>query len=114
MTEERIYEISVNDVKDAARGGLNVRRTDRDANVKELAESIERHGLLQPILVRGQPGKPPYDLIAGHRRLAAHKLLKKKLIKARFKPAGYGDFEAKVDSLVENLHRVELTEFRII
>jgi len=108
MAEEPIHEVPVDDIKDTAKTGLNVRRTDRDADVEELAKSIESRGLLQPILVRGEWGKPPYDLIAGHRRLAAHKLLKKKLIKARFKPPAYGDLEAKLDSLVENLHRVEL------
>lgn len=108
MAEETIYEVKVKDIEDDAKIGLNVRRTDRDVGVEELAKSIERHGLLQPILLRGKPESPPYKLIAGHRRLAAHRVLNKPLIKARFKPPSYGDFQAKVDSLVENLQRVKL------
>jgi ParB/RepB/Spo0J family partition protein len=108
MAEEKLYEVKVANIEDDAKTGLNVRRTDRDIGVEELAKSIHNHGLLQPIVLRGKPERPPYKLIAGHRRLAAHKLLDRPLIKARFKPPTYGDFQAKVDSLVENLQRVKL------
>jgi ParB family chromosome partitioning protein len=106
--EERIYPVPLDDIKDMAQGGLNVRMTDRDVDIEDLAESIKKHGLLQPILLRGKFGNPPYDLIAGHRRLAAHRLLKMEKIEARFKPPEYDDFEARVDSLVENMQRVKL------
>lgn len=43
-------------------------RMDR-GNVAELAISINRHGLLQPILVR--PTEDRFELVAGSRRLAA-------------------------------------------
>lgn len=108
MAEEKIYEVSLKHIRDVARTGLNVRRTDRDAGVEDLAKSIRKHKLLQPILLRGEFGKPPYDLIAGHRRLSAHKLISKKTILSRFKPADYDDFKATVDSLIENMQRVEL------
>ncbi len=107
MTEE-IYEVPIKDIKDPAKGGLNVRQTDRDIEIGELAESIKKHGLLQPIVLRGEFGSPPYDLIMGHRRLAAHKQLDKKDIKARFKPPDYDDFKAKIESLIENVQRVQL------
>jgi ParB family chromosome partitioning protein len=108
MAEEKIYPIPIKDIKDSPSTGLNVRLTDRDVAVKELAESIKKHGLLQPILLRGEFDKPPYDLIAGHRRLAAHKRLGETTILARFKPANYDGFKAKVESLIENVQRVEL------
>ncbi len=108
MAEETIHEVPLKNIRDMAKKGLNVRRTDRDAGVDDLAKSIRKHKLLQPILLRGEFGEPPYDLIAGHRRLAAHKLISKSTILARFKPADYDDFKAKVDSLVENMQRVEL------
>ena len=109
MAEEKIYNVLTKNIRDVARTGLNVRRTDRNADVENLAKSIRKHKLLQPIILRGEFGNPPYDLIAGHRRLAAHKLiLNKRTIEARFKPADYDDFKAKVDSLVENMQRVEL------
>jgi len=108
MAEEIIHCVSVKDIRDPARTGLNVRQTDRDVDVEDLAKSIKKHGQLQPILLRGEIGKPPYDLIAGHRRLAAHKHLSKTAILARFKPSNYDDFKARIDSLVENMQRVNL------
>lgn len=109
MAVEIIQEVPLGHIRDAAKTGLNVRRTDRDAAVENLAKSIRKHKLLQPIILRGKFGKPPYDLIAGHRRLAAHKLIPgKKTIKATFKPPNYSDFKARVESLIENIQRVEL------
>jgi len=108
MAEEQIHEVPLKDIKDPARSGLNVRRTDRDAGVENLAASIKKHGLINPIVLRGEFGKPPYELISGHRRLAAHKVLRKKTIRATFKPSNYSDFNARVESLVENMQRVEL------
>lgn len=108
MAEEKIYDVPIKHIRDVAKTGLNVRRTDRDAGVDDLAKSIKKHGLLQPIVLRGEFGKPQYDLISGHRRLSAHKLLSKKTIKATFKPPSYDDFKAIVESLIENMQRVDL------
>lgn len=108
MPDEMIYDVPIKDIRDPVKNGLNVRQTDRDVGVEDLAESIKKHGQLQPIILRGDFGNPPYDLIAGHRRLAAHKKLGKSVIKARFKPAGYSDFKARVESLIENLQRINL------
>lgn len=49
--------------------------------LKELAESIDEIGLIQPILLK-QKKNGKYEIIAGHRRFLAHKMLKKKTIKA--------------------------------
>lgn len=108
MPDETIYDVPIKDIQDPAKNGLNVRQTDRDVGVEDLARSIKKHGLLQPIILRGEFDNPPYDLIAGHRRLAAHRQLGKSTIKARFKPASYSDFKAKVESLIENLQRINL------
>jgi len=107
-TTEPIYEVLIGNINDPPKTGLNVRQTDRDVGVEDLALSIERHGLIQPIVLRGEFGKPPYDLIAGHRRLAAHRVLGKKTIRTTFKPANYSNFKAKVDSLIENIQRVKI------
>jgi ParB/RepB/Spo0J family partition protein len=108
MAEEIIREVPVKDIRDPARTGLNVRQTDRDVGVEDLAASIKKHELIQPITLRGEFGRPPYELITGHRRLAAHRQLGKSTIKARFKPASYSDFKARVESLIENLQRINL------
>ena len=48
--------------------------------LKELAMSIEKEGLLQPILVTADGNN--YIILAGHRRVEAHKILNKDYIKA--------------------------------
>ena len=52
----------------------NVRRTDADKNLGELAASIAAHGLLQSLVVR-KDKKDRYAVIAGRRRLLALKSL---------------------------------------
>ena len=51
----------------------NPRRTFPDAVIAELAESIKRHGVLQPILVRPM-GNGKHEIIAGERRFRAARL----------------------------------------
>jgi ParB family chromosome partitioning protein len=108
MADEMIYDVPTKDINDIQKSGLNVRHRDVDVEIEGLAKSIEKHGLLQPIVLRGKYGSPPYDLIVGQRRLLAHKLLAKRSIRSRFKPSTYGDFKAKVESLIENMQRVKL------
>lgn len=48
--------------------------------IRELAESIEQNGLIQPIVVAMDGDL--LTIIAGHRRVEAHKYLKKEFIKA--------------------------------
>lgn len=83
-------------------------RVSAPADLDELAASIKQHGLLQPVVLAGEWGKPPYQLISGQRRFLAHQqVIKCKTIKALF--AGpLSKTEAVVRSLVENLQRQEL------
>jgi len=81
------------------------REFDKEA-LKELAESIRTHGLLQPIIVRPKDGN--YELIIGERRLRACKML------------GLTEIDAKIDTiddstslelrLIENTQRTDLTD----
>jgi ParB family transcriptional regulator, chromosome partitioning protein len=57
-------------MKDIAAGGMNP-RTDV-TGIAELAESIRQVGVLLPLLVKGE--EPPYQLIAGKRRLRAARM----------------------------------------
>ncbi len=89
---------------------LNVRRTDRKADIEALAASITSHGLLQNLTVTAT-GNYKFEVVAGARRLAALKSLAKAGSIARdfavpcqiIEPAGAGEA-----SLVENYHRVAL------
>jgi len=60
-----------------------VRDTIDPDKVRELAESIRSQGLLQPILVRPFNGR--YEVVAGHRRYLAHRLLGEVKIKSIIK-----------------------------
>jgi ParB family chromosome partitioning protein len=72
-------------------------------SIQELATSITRHGLLQPIVVsRTSDG---YELIAGHRRVLASRLAGKTSIPAVVRE----DVRDRLElALVENLQRTDL------
>jgi len=73
--------------------------------VRELAESIREHGLLQPVILRPSNGR--YEMVAGDRRYLAHKLLNLKAIKAVIRELD--DRDTIVIRGIENLQRENLT-----
>lgn len=73
--------------------------------VRELADSISQIGLLQPIVVR--PGNGRYEIIAGHRRFLAHKMLGLSTIRSLI--SEMTDEDAIIARASENLARVDLT-----
>ena len=73
--------------------------------IEHLAKSIEKQGLLQPIVVRQVEGR--YQLIAGERRHRAMISLGLSNIMAVVKE-GVGDQEMQLLSLVENMQRIDL------
>lgn len=76
-------------------------------DLKELQESLETSGLLQPITVRPSPTNPKrYELIAGERRLRAVTNLGWKKIPAVVKDLT--DQEILTLALIENLQRSDL------
>ena len=109
---ERIWSVPLGEIEV---GEENVRHSRPERNLEELADGIEAlGGLLQPIVLSGTHGKPPYKLIAGKRRFLAHeKILKKRdperwgKIRAVFERK-VGKFQAALRSLAENIHRAPL------
>jgi len=78
---------------------------DEDA-LKDLASSIDQHGLVQPIVVRRDPENTGKFLItAGERRFRAVRILKKPTIAAIVRD----ETNAAVVAIVENLQRVDLS-----
>jgi ParB/RepB/Spo0J family partition protein len=73
--------------------------------VRELGESIREQGLLQAVLVR--PVGDRFELIWGHMRYLAHKMISKADIKAEVRELS--DEEAVVLRATENLQRKDLT-----
>lgn len=83
------------------------RRNFDEAKLAELAESIKKGGLLQPISVWKDHGEDHYELIAGERRLRASKLAGLEEIDAIIKKDL--DDEQKLGlSLIENIQREDL------
>ena len=88
---------------------------DEDA-LKELAESIKAHGLIQPIVLRPSPDKDgEYYIIAGERRFRAVKLNGTKTIRAivkkTLKPEEIGYVQMAENVKRANLSVVEIAEF---
>lgn len=75
-----------------------------DETLKELSESIKKHGVFQPVLVR--KSIKGYDLVAGERRLRASKLAGLKTIPAIV--TEFNDEQMMEISLLENIQRENL------
>jgi len=88
----------------------------KQEQLKELANSIDKDGQIQPIIV--QKFEDKYIVIAGHRRVAAHKLLKKDYIWAHIVEEEFTDTKennrllfttAAIENIQrENLHPIEI------
>ena len=77
-----IHDIPLDDIQISED---NVRHQDPTKDLEELAASIKRHGLLQPVVLNGEYGQAPYELISGQRRFLAHQqILKWPKIRAVF------------------------------
>lgn len=85
------------------------RKTFPKTEIKELAGTIEEHGLLQPILLRKVTGQSGYELVAGERRLRAVVSLKWKTIPALIiAESKMSNAESAEVALVENIMRSDL------
>ena len=80
------------------------RKTFDEAKLRELAASIERQGLLQPIIIQKRAASDGgYLLVAGERRFRAHQLLEKTTI-----PAILTEGNPDEIALIENIQREDL------
>ncbi|MDR1663136.1 MAG: ParB/RepB/Spo0J family partition protein [Endomicrobium sp.] len=83
------------------------RKKFNEEKLKNLAYSIEKHGLVQPILVAASVVPGEYEIIAGERRLRASELAGKKDIKAIVKQ--FTDDKQRFGlALIENIQRENL------
>ena len=85
---------------------MQPRRNFVQAELEELASSIEENGLLQPIVVRAAAAADNYELIAGERRLRAVGILGWDEVPSIVREAS--DKTLLVLALVENLQREAL------
>lgn len=77
----------------------------------ELSKSIKEHGLLQPIVVIEK--EDGYLLVAGERRLRAHKLAKLPSIKAIIADVDIDEIRLRELSLIENIQRENLNAIEL-
>ena len=99
-------EISVSSIK---ANQYQPRTSFDEKKLKELSESIKKHGVIQPILLR-QEGKG-YELIAGERRLRASKLAGLKKIPAVV--AKISNLQSLEIAILENVQREDLNPLEV-
>ena len=104
---KQIYEIQIASISPNPKQPRKVFDT---KSLDELAQSIEKHGLLQPIIVR-QGEKNGYMLVAGERRYRAMKLLGYKTIPAIIIDAK--QHKMRELALIENIQRENLNPIEL-
>lgn len=107
IDNQKIVEIDINLIDP---NPFQPRKFFNDDELVELAETIEKHGLIQPIAVRKIGDR--YQIISGERRTRASKLANCMTIKAQV----YENLDDKTMSewaLIENIQRVDLNPIEI-
>lgn len=104
MSDKQVLELPVGEILP---NPAQPRRVFDVQALGELADSIRRHGILQPLSVRRQGDH--WELVAGERRLRAAKLAG--LLTVPCLPAQVDDRESALLALVENLQRRDLHYF---
>ncbi|NOR54685.1 MAG: ParB/RepB/Spo0J family partition protein [Sulfurovum sp.] len=104
----RVEELLVEDI---SANPFQPRKHFEPQALKELSESIAAHGLLQPIVVIESSNG--YVLIAGERRLRAHKLANITHIKAIIADADIDDIKLRELALLENIQRENLNAIEL-
>jgi ParB family chromosome partitioning protein len=85
----------------------NPRRDFAEAELRELADSIKQHGVIQPIVVRPvRGGQDRYEIIAGERRWRASQLAG--LHEVPVVPVDVTDADALEIAIIENVQREDL------
>jgi ParB family chromosome partitioning protein len=105
-SKNEILEIDINNIK---LNPYQPRKIFNEEKLKELSESIQNNGLLQPIIVTKDAGT--YLLIAGERRLRATKLVGISTIKAFI--IDVDNDKLRELALIENIQRDDLNIIEI-
>ena len=102
VREFKAIEIKIESIQESS---SQARTEFDDIKLDELADSIRKNGILQPLIVQ-EIGENQYELIAGERRLRASKLANLQKIPCLIKDVSSRD--AAVIGLVENIQRAQL------
>ena len=104
-TDRKIIDIPIIKIRPCR---FSVREDYPIEKIRELAGSIERNGMIQPVIVR-KVTREEYELIAGEMRLRAAALAGMKKIPCIVKKMS--DKQAGIDALEENLRRYQISGF---
>ena len=99
--DDKITEIPLSELRP---NPYQPRKTFDEESIKELAESVKQHGVIQPIIVRSV--LRGYEIIAGERRYRASKLCGNDTIPAVIR--SLTDQQVTEIALIENLQREDL------
>jgi len=109
--EAQAIEVQAIPVASIAPSHTNPRqRTADEKSLADLVESVRRHGILQPVLVRrlddAPVGMPTFEIVCGHRRHAAAQAAGLETVPALVRELS--DVEALEVQVIENLQRENL------
>ena len=104
--DDKVVEV---DIKQLRANPYQPRTTFNDESIRELAESIRQHGVIQPIIVRTV--LKGYEIIAGERRFRASQLCGLKTIPAVVR--SFTDQQVMEIALIENLQREDLNAIEL-
>jgi len=99
------------DIEEISPNPYQPRKHFNEEALRELSESIKRHGLLQPIVVIDKGDS--YLLVAGERRLRAHELAGLKKIKAIIADVDIDEAKLRELALIENIQRENLNAIEL-
>ena len=83
------------------------RRSFTTESIQELAESIQKNDLIQPIVLRLNSSTDTYEIVTGERRFRAFTFLRRDHIPAIVR--SFDDQEMLVNALIENIQREDLS-----
>lgn len=114
VTTDLRYESMDVPIAELRSSELNPRdRFDVEA-LNELAEDIEAHGMLEPIIVRPRPNDPGVmDIIAGERRYRAAQQLGMTTVPVRLASREVTDAESLELAIAENIRRSNLDDIEV-
>ncbi|OBZ10327.1 MULTISPECIES: ParB/RepB/Spo0J family partition protein [Bacillales] len=104
--DDKVIEISLSQLRP---NPYQPRKTFDEDSIKELAESIKQHGIIQPIIVRTV--LKGYEIIAGERRFRASQFCGNPTIPAVVR--SFTDQQVMEIALIENLQREDLNAIEV-
>lgn len=104
--DDKVLEITLSQLRP---NPYQPRKTFDDDAIRELAESIKHHGVIQPIIVRSV--LKGYEIIAGERRYRASQLCGNTTIPAVVR--NFTDQQVMEIALIENLQREDLNAIEL-